>query len=249
MRGKIKLKNKKHKYKKVLFFLTIIFIIVGTYLTINYVGNRLGKKLLEYASNEVGRIARYVVNYACSTDDIKELEFNDLFVMTKNQNDEIKTIDFNPIVVNNILNAVTKNVIKYFKALEEGNLEVINLKDNFFIKTDLDKLKEGIVVEIPMGAVTGNALLANLGPKIPVKLLLTGDIESYIDTDIKYYGINNALITIYVNLKVSEEIYMPITTGRVTISQKIPIAIKLIQGIVPNFYFDNMGISSIVDNN
>lgn len=247
MKKRIHLRKKINKKNRKFFLLiTIILIIIMSYITIDFVGGVLGKKLIEYAEIEVARIARYVVNYSVTTENIKELEFNNLFVITKNKNDEIQTVDFDPVIVNNVLNSITETVVKYFKAIESGNLEVINLSNNFLINTDVDKLKQGIIAEIPMGVITGNTLLSNLGPKLPVKLSIAGEIESYIGTEIKYYGINNALITVYVNITVSEQIYMPIATGRVVIEQKIPIAIKMMQGIVPDCYFGNLNSSSVV---
>lgn len=238
MRRKIKLKRQRSKkVKKNIFLITLMFLILGTYFTIDFVGRIIGNKLMDYAEVETARIARYVVNYAVSTENIKELEFNDLFITTKNKDDEIQSVDFDPIVVNNVLNAITETIIKYFKAIERGDLDIINLSEGFLINTDIDKLKEGIIAEIPIGVVSGNTLLANLGPKLPVKLSIAGEVESYIGSEIKYYGINNALITVFANIEVSQQIYMPFSTGRVTVNQKIPISIKMMQGIVPNCYF------------
>ncbi len=201
---------------------------------------------MEYAKVEVGRIARYVVNYSVSSNNIKEMAAKDLFVVNKNKNDEIQTVDFDPVMINEILNSITENVINNFKAIESGNLEVINLSNGFLINTDVDKLKQGIITEIPIGIITDNALLSNLGPKLPVKLSIAGEIESYVDTKIDYYGINNALITVYVNIDVSQQIYMPIAVDRIIISQKIPIAIKMMQGVVPNCYFGGLTTSSVI---
>ncbi len=201
---------------------------------------------MEYAKVEVGRIARYVVNYSVSSNNIKEMAAKDLFVVNKNKNDEIQTVDFDPVMINEILNSITENVINNFKAIESGNLEVINLSNGFLINTDIDKLKQGIITEIPIGIITDNALLSNLGPKLPVKLSIAGEIESYVDTKIDYYGINNALITVYVNIDVSQQIYMPIAVDRIIISQKIPIAIKMMQGVVPNCYFGGLTTSSVI---
>lgn len=247
MRKKIHLKarSKKNK-KKNLLFITFFMICIVTYIMIDFIGGVLGNKLMEYAKVEVGRIARYVVNYSVTTKNIKELEFNNLFIVNKNNADEIQSVDFDPVVVNTVLNAITETVIKHFKAIEEGNLDVIDLSEGFLINTKVDKLKQGIIAEIPVGVVTNNTLLANLGPKLPVKLSVAGEIESYIGTDVEYYGINNAIITVYVNIDVSQQIYMPIATGRVVISQKIPIAIKMMQGVVPNCYFGNLNTSSVV---
>ena len=41
----------------------------------------------------------------------KELEFDDLFVISKNSDEEIQTVDFDPVVVNNVLNSITETVI------------------------------------------------------------------------------------------------------------------------------------------
>lgn len=236
----------KKKLKKNIFFIAIFGICIATYFVIELIGGVFGKKLIEYAEVEVARIARYVVNYSVTTENIKELEFNNLFIVSKNKDDEIQTVDFDPVVVNNVLNSITETIIRHFKAIEEGNLDVIDLSEGFLINTEIDKLKQGIIAEIPIGVVTGNALLSNLGPKLPVKLSIAGEIESYIGTEVKYYGINNALITVYVNIGVSQQIYMPIAVGRVVISQKIPIAIKMMQGIVPNSYFGDLNSSSII---
>ena len=246
MRKKICLKNSSQKKRKTnVLIITLIIIFICTYFVIDFIGRVLGNDLIKYAEVEVERIAKYVVNYAVTTENIKELEFNDLFIVSKNSNEEIQTVDFDPVVVNNVLNAITETVIAHFKAIEEGKLDVIDLSNSFLINTDINKLKQGIVAEIPIGVVTGNALLSNLGPKLPVKLSIAGEIESQLETEVKYYGINNALITVYVNIKVSEQIYMPIATGKVVISQKIPIVIKLMQGVVPNAYFGNLDSSTI----
>lgn len=247
MKKRIYLKKKRNKKKgKTILIFTAILILLSTYFVIDFIGTIFGTKLMEYAKVEVGRIARYVVNYSVTTKNIKELEFNNLFIITKNKNDEIQSVDFDPVVVNTLLNSITETVISHFKAIEEGNLDVIDLSKGFLINTNIDKLKQGIIAEIPIGVVTGNSLLANLGPKLPVKLSIAGEIESYIGTSVEYYGINNVLITVYVNIDVSQQIYMPIATDRVVISQKIPIAIKMIQGVVPNCYFGNLNGSSVV---
>lgn len=241
LRKKIRLKNNKNiKTKRNFLILTVIFLILVSFFFIDFIGKIFSSKLLKYAEAEVSRIAKYVVNYAVTTKNIKELEFNELFIVNKNSKEEIQMVDFDPVVVNNVLNSITETVIAHFKAIEEGNLDTIDLSNSFILNVDINKLKRGIVAEIPIGVITGNSLLANLGPKLPVKLSILGEIESQLETEVKYYGINNALITVYVNIKVSEQIYMPVVTGKIEITQKIPIAIKLIQGIVPDTYFGNV---------
>jgi sporulation protein YunB len=238
-------KEKKRNKRKHILIATVVLICLSTYFIIDFIGTVLGTKLMEYAKVEVGRIARYVVNYSVTTKSINDLEFNNLFIITKNKDDEIQSIDFDPVVVNTVLNAITETVISHFKAIESGDLDIIDLSNGFLLNTSIDKIKQGIIAEIPIGVVTGNTLLANLGPKLPVKLSIAGEIESEINTNVEYYGINSALLTVYANINVSQQIYMPIATDRIVISQKIPIAIKMIQGVVPDCYFGSLS-SSVV---
>lgn len=241
MGKRIRLKGRKNiKKKRNILILTIILLFLISFFLVDFVGRSFSRELLKYAEAEVSRIAKYVVNYAVTTRNIKELEFNELFIVNKNSKEEIQTVDFDPVVVNNVLNSITETVIAHFKAIEQGDLDTIDLSNSFLLNVDINKLKQGVVAQIPIGVVTGNSLLANLGPKLPVKLSILGEIESELETEVKYYGINNALITVYVNIKVSEQIYMPVATGKVEIAQKIPIAIKLMQGIVPDTYFGNV---------
>ena len=172
MRRRIKLRSytKRKKKKKYVLLITLIMLAIAVFFTVDFVGRIIGKKMIEYAKVEVGRIARYVVNYSVSSDNIKQMVSKDLFIITKNKDDEIQSVDFDPAMVNEILNAITANVINNFKAIERGDLDVINLSNGFLINTDIDKLKQGIITEIPIGVVTDNALLSNLGPKLPVKL-------------------------------------------------------------------------------
>ena len=75
-------------------------------------------------------------------------------------------------------------------------------------------------------------------PKIPIKLELIGNIICYIKTDIKNYGINDALITIYIDVVAEEKILLPFSSTTTKIETKIPIVMKLIEGDIPSYYMD-----------
>ena len=73
-----------------------------------------------------------------------------------------------------------------------------------------------------------------------MKLSLTGDILTDIHTKVTDYGINNAVVEIVISVEVYEQVILPFTTKRVTINTDIPIAVKLIQGEIPSYYFNNL---------
>ena len=114
-------------------------------------------------------------------------------------------------------------------------------KEISFINSEeynIKNLKNGVISEIPMGIISNNVLLSNIGPKIPVKLNLIGNVVSSVETTVKNYGINSALIEIYAKVEVTEEVIIPFQTERIKIVNNIPVAIKIINGKVPDYYRD-----------
>ena len=132
------------------------------------------------------------------------------------------------------------------KMLEEGDIGNLDLPNSNYLSSN-QKLKRGIIFEIPSGLIFNNAFFNNLGPKIPVRLNLVGDVISEVRTNVTNYGINNALIEIKINLKLTEQVILPIATNKIEIDLSVPIALKIIQGTVPNYYLNGLsGSSSVV---
>ena len=69
-------------------------------------------------------------------------------------------------------------------------------------------------------------------------------METKVNTNIKNYGINNALIEITLEIKVKEEVILPINTEEIIVTQSIPLAMKIIEGTVPNYYSGEINKSS-----
>jgi len=142
----------------------------------------------------------------------------------------------NPIIVNQVLNIATSVVQNNLKLLEEGNLDTIGIYDMDLPEDRINDLKKGIIAKIPIGVITKNSLLANIGPEIPIRLHYVGDVNSNITTEITPYGINNALVKIGVKLEMTAQIILPFLTDKMVLNCDIPLAIKMIQGTVPNYY-------------
>ena len=121
-------------------------------------------------------------------------------------------IDYNTKVVNNILSIASKRVINNY--------------DKFFINSN------GIIKSIPIGVVTGNIFFSNLGPKIPVKIRLDGNVLTSIKTKVKEYGINSALIDIYVRIEVNFDIIVPFYSKKIKVYNDVPVSMKVVKGNV-----------------
>ena len=93
---------------------------------------------------------------------------------------------------------------------------------------------------VPSGIIFTNSILSNIGPKIPINLKIIGNVTSGIKADVKEYGINNSLITISVEVCVELMVILPLSSDYVSITNYVPIAIKLVQGKVPEIYGGNL---------
>lgn len=234
-----KIKLKKRKHSKLNFFLfVIILMIISIVFLFTYINKKITPVFLEYAEFQASKIATYVISKAIDEEVSKNLDIEDLFISSKDSSGNIKSIDFNPITINKISNLIKSNIFEYLEDLENGNIEKIKNTALFS-----SRINEGIVFEIPSGIIFNNVLLANIGPKVPVKLSLTGDILTNIHTKVTDYGINNAVVEVVINVEVYEQVILPFTTKRVTINIDIPIAVKLIQGEIPSYYFNNLKTS------
>lgn len=246
MRLRIHLKKKRHNLS-VGNTIIIIFILVVTmtYFSLNYLNKNVVPVLMSYATSQVRKFSSLIINRAISKQIAEDLSVEDMFIITKSETGEIRTIDFDPIVVNKTLNKIVNTIQLNLKYLEEGKLELLELPDNVLIDYNEEELSKGVIYEIPSGVVFNNSLLANLGPKIPVKLSLIGDIVSNVNTKVTNYGINNALIEVSIYVQVESKVILPFITDTVIVETEIPVAMKLVQGIVPDYLLGGLTNSSV----
>lgn len=248
LRRKIKWKRKTVFYKthrkltksqKMLFILTLLFVSVC--FTFYLINKKVSPILIHYAETEMKRLSSLVITKAITKQMTEELDFDDLFLIDKNSSGEINTIDFNPVIVNKVLSTCTSTVQLNLKYIEEGRMELVTPTDEVLTEYGNSGKGNGIIFAIPSGVVFQNSLLTNIGPKVPVRLHLVGDIESNIETKISDYGINNALIEVFVNIKVNEQVILPFVSKTITVENNIPVAIKIMSGKIPESYFGTIG--------
>ena len=215
--------------------ITIILILISTCSLINYSGKKFLPVIMNQAKIDCKKMAIVTIKNSLNDDVLKILD-DDMYNVIQNKDGEIQTIDFNPVIVNKFLSSTTSIVSNNLKKIEKGKINDIS-----FINSEeynIKNLKNGVISEIPMGIISNNVLLSNIGPKIPVKLNLIGNVVSSVETTVKNYGINSALIEIYAKVEVTEEVIIPFQTERIKIVNNIPVAIKIINGKVPDIYSD-----------
>ena len=218
---KIYLKKKKKINNKIII---LIFLLSLLQITLKYINKNISPKLIEYASAEIKKISNLIISKSITQNEIEKFDTNNLYIITKNEKNEILTLDLNTPLINKIVFQVTDKIQENLKQLELGKINEYNENSN------------GVILKIPLGLATNNFILNNYGPKIPVKMKILGNMDSNINTKITNYGINSALIETYIEITITEQVILPITTKEINITSKIPIAIKLINGKVPDYY-------------
>lgn len=229
------------KFKNNLFIFSIILSLILSFSVLSILNKRVSPILFNYAELEMEKISTAIINRAINKQLAGGINVDELYSIVMNNNGEIQTIDFNSLIVTKILNTTTNMVLINLKKIEEGDIDYLEISD---IVDNKENLKRGIIYELPTGAISNNIFISNLGMKIPIKLKIISSVESNIATNVKEYGINNVLIEVYVRISVTEQVNIPFISKNITVVSDIPIAIKIIQGKVPQYYGGNLSKKS-----
>jgi len=149
-------------------------------------------------------------------------------IIGKGRNTVLK--DKNPIshAEMNAISDACENNLRLVEERKFSELKDFNINEQYFY--------------VPSGIAFNNTFFNSLGPLIPIKLKIIGNVTSGLETEVKDYGINNSLITISVEVKVELMVILPLSTDYVSITNYVPIAVKMIQGKVPEYYGGNLNI-------
>jgi sporulation protein YunB len=225
------------RHKKHFWFSFLFFFILCLTLLFSFIHKKIEPVMLSYATSKASKLATLLITQAVNDKVFHTMDVEDIVLTSKDSNGAIKEVDINPIFANKLLNMITNYVQEYIEKVEDGDIDSLGVTDTIFSNYDIHKLKQGIISEIPSGIIFNNALLANLGPKIPVRISLVGDVSSDISSNVTNYGINNAFLEVIVTVKVKLCVLLPFASDEVEATTNIPLVMKMIEGDVPNFYY------------
>lgn len=243
MRKSIHLKKRRKINKVKLVIISLVLVIVSTFIMLYFLALRITPMLLETAEVEIRKISLAIINKSLSPGLNEKIKNEALFNTQIAPDGSIQTIDFNSILVNQILDSATTLIHKNMKLLEEGKVEEIGT-DFGLQYSDLEHLRKGIVANIPIGIIYNNPLLANLGPRIPIRIRYLGNLDGNITTKVSEYGINNALVEIGIHLEMTAMILLPFSSGVRKMTWDIPVIVKIVQGSIPNYYSNGFNTNS-----
>ena len=214
------------KRKIKVFITTIILIIFIAIFSVKILNDKITPIVMDYSISEMKRVISIIINRSINSDILEKNDMNNLFIVTRDNKDEIMTISLDSIIVNKLTDKISDACEDNLRLMEENKYQELknkfNIGEEYFL--------------VPSGILFKNTLLNSIGPKIPINLKIVGNVTSGIKTDVKEYGINNSLITISVEIGVEMMVILPFSSDYIKITNDVPISIKLIQGKVPQVY-------------
>ena len=215
----------KEQSKKVLFL--IIFNIIFAFFIMRFFNDSLFPVIYDYGKYKCNSFMSALINYSVQTQ-MKEGVVNQII------DEEDGKISVNVDILNSIVcNSIMKSH-QILNKLESGEIEeeFANVFDGY---VDKDKIKRGIIYDIPLGRVFNNVFVSNLGINVPVRYKVIGDIHGKVVSSVKGYGINNALVELYLEVGYRSSVAIPLIVEEVEDVVKIPLVIKLVQGEIPDY--------------
>jgi len=218
------------------FTIFTMCFVIGIIAFLYILNDRLMPTYVDYAEFQANKIAAHVVNKAINARTSRVLDINEIIEDLPSESDYMVTTKFNTEVINQIRAETTMLVKEHLELAEEGDLSKLPELDN--VEYDVSEIQkgDGIVFFVPIAQALNLPLLGNLGPKVPIRFHIIGNVASNVSTSIKEFGINNAKVEVNIDMQVNVQIIIPFASQQSTVHQTIPVAIGLVRGQVPHIY-------------
>lgn len=160
-------------------------------------------------SNLVNRIVSAAVNEAVENGDI---DYQNFVIFEKDETGHITALRSNVAEVNRMQGQITDEILHRLSEVATSELE------------------------IPLGTLTGSALLAGRGPSLFVRMQAVGSASAAFRNQFTAAGINQTRHQIFLDVDVYMSIFLPGMKTSTRVSNEIAVAETVIVGGVPDTY-------------
>ena len=216
---------------KNIYVLVFLMVIIFSLIFLFILNKKAMPIIMNYANVQTKRVGIEVLRNTGIKDINENLKDASLFSITQDNEGKIESIDFNTSVINETLVLVSKNIRKKLREVEKGE----NLPDELYPNLLDKKLKNGIIFEVPLGVIFENSFFSNIGPKVPVKIKYSGNVSLDVKTRVNKYGIDSALIEVYIYVEVTQRTILPFKSKDIKLTSEIPVVMKVVKGSIPYY--------------
>ncbi|HET7627139.1 MAG TPA: sporulation protein YunB [Bacillales bacterium] len=228
------------------FIITFMIFITLTLWGLWMINEGIKPTLMAYAKTKTKDIATTVAN-AAVTKQVKELQTKLEFLhLEKNNDGEVTAVVIDSSNVNMLMTRTTAQTQQYLKRLENGERWSFLNGDGIEVTTER---KGALIYQIPLGVATNNSLLANLGPKVPVRFHVIGSVTSSLVGIAEPVRINNVFLKLFIKIHVNARAIIPFATEPVEVTTQVLVGSVMVSREAPLYYSgdgDDNGSPSIV---
>jgi len=204
----------------------LIILFISLLIAFLLISFQIQPIIQNLAKKEMDHFIQLVINHVSFVSEIDN---------SKLLNNENQTFQFNMVYLNSITGQYVNELEETLLQIQEGEYKN---NDKSIYNKYLKKISEnkGIVASLPLGMVTNNVFLENIGPHIDVKYKTKSLVSSHIDKNVKNYGINHMLVTIDLTVTMELQIIIPFNKNNYKKQFQIPLVFEIIEGEVPSWY-------------
>lgn len=144
------------------------------------------------------------------------------------QYEEDELVSYNINQINYLVSSLSLNVVSVLENINRSNYSSL-------LDEDIKNEVPGIILEIELGRLFNNLFFNGIGSKYPIKFSLVGDVLASSSMKVEEFGLNNALVSLYLDLSFDFALTLPLTKKYDALEIKVPLSINMIEGDVPSF--------------
>lgn len=206
-------------YKRRKKRITLLFILLLFILAIYFWMYQLKSVFNTLSQAKVYAVSLQIINNVVNSK-MNTIDYNELINYQKKENEEITIVNTNIVLMNQLANEISNEIIKELNALNS------------------------LYISIPLGSITGNELLSGSGPNFNVKFIPVSEVRTDFKTDFHSTGINQTKHKIFLNVFCDVEALSAFTSNTISIEVQIPILETVIIGGVPSTYYHFEGVEN-----
>ncbi len=188
----------------------IILLVLITAIFIN-LDIRLRPIIIQMAQYKVQTLVTQAANEAIIEEMEKtSLSYGDLITVSRDEKGDVSLLSYNALEVNRLKSKITSSVID----------KVANIG-----RTD---------IYIPIANISDFEFVHNKGPMIPFTITPTAVVQTDIESNFEYTGINQVNHRIFIVLKIKATALIPNYSSTTEFETKVCVAQTVIIGKVPN---------------
>ena len=196
-------------WKLATFLILAILIFSGVRLFLT-VERAFRPVIVSIAEVRADVLATEAINAAVSEKVARNILYKDLVLLEKDRAGRIMMAQINTMEVNRLMAETTIRVQDALKALR------------------------GEIIYIPLGQAMDSHLLANYGPRIPVRLIPIGRVNTKVIDIFETAGINQTRHKVYLDVHAEVQIVIPFVSSEIEVVTAVPLADNVYLGEVPD---------------